>query len=450
MAFNFIQNKMEKSIKNVQKRGILNKENIEEVLSELRLSLLESDVNLNVVKSFIDSVYNKSIGSVVDFEKTSSQEILKIINNELISILGKETKEWTHSSGAVVMFVGLQGSGKTTSLAKLAHYTVSKNKSKKPLLVGLDVYRPAAIDQLEKLANDNSFDFYSRKDTKDVSLILDEALAFAKENNNDLILLDTAGRLQTDDVLMEELEMIKKTSKPSEIIFVADGFSGQEIVNVAEEFNKRIKISSAIITKLDSDAKGGAALSIASILGVPIRFAGIGEKVTDFELFHPDRMASRILGLGDIDTLTEKAAEISDEKQQERMFRKMLSGKFDMVDLLESMEMMAKMGNISGVAKMIPGLSKLAPQSEGMEEKLEIYKILISSMTKREQRSPKLLNLPKRKERIMKGSGRTPQEFNELLRKFEQMQKQMKKIGQMIKSGRMPNLNDLSRMGGGF
>ena len=450
MAFNFIQNKMEKSIKNVQKRGILNKENIEEVLSELRLSLLESDVNLNVVKSFIDSVYNKSIGSVVDFEKTSSQEILKIINNELISILGKETKEWTHSSGAVVMFVGLQGSGKTTSLAKLAHYTVSKNKSKKPLLVGLDVYRPAAIDQLEKLANDNSFDFYSRKDTKDVSLILDEALAFAKENNNDLILLDTAGRLQTDDVLMEELEMIKKTSKPSEIIFVADGFSGQEIVNVAEEFNKRIKISSAIITKLDSDAKGGAALSIASILGVPIRFAGIGEKVTDFELFHPDRMASRILGLGDIDTLTEKAAEISDEKQQERMFRKMLSGKFDMVDLLESMEMMAKMGNISGVAKMIPGLSKLAPQSEGMEEKLEVYKILISSMTKREQRSPKLLNLPKRKERIMKGSGRTPQEFNELLRKFEQMQKQMKKIGQMIKSGRMPNLNDLSRMGGGF
>jgi signal recognition particle subunit SRP54 len=343
------------------------------------------------------------------------------------------------------MMVGLQGSGKTTSTAKLANQLVKKEKAKKPLLVGLDVYRPAAIDQLETLAKGLKFDFYANRDTKDVSQIANEALAYAKENGNDLILVDTAGRLQTDEDLMSELETIKGIFKPSEIIFVADAMSGQEIANVATEFHNRLKITSSIITKLDSDAKGGAALSIASLLGVKIVYIGTGEKIEDFEHFHPDRMASRLLGLGDIETLTEKAAEITDEKKQERMMRKMLSGQFDLDDLMESMKAMSKMGNLSAIGAMMPGLKISDTQAESAENKMYYFEVLINSMTGKEKKNPKLLKHPKRKDRIMKGSGREAKEFNELLRHFEKSQKQMKEMAKHIKAGRMPNMG-----GGGF
>ncbi len=442
MAFNFLQSRVEKTIKKVKTKGMLSEENIKEVLDEIRLILLESDVNIDVVKKFIEDVKEKANGLIVESDRTTSQAILKVINEEIVKLLGEKTKDWNYQSKSTVMMVGLQGSGKTTTTAKIANFLSKKEKKyKKPLLIALDVYRPAAIDQLETLSKKIFVDFFAIRDEKNVEKILKEGLEFAQKNDNDLIMLDTAGRLQTDDNLMNELKNIKKIAKPSEIIFVADGMAGQEILNVAKEFNIQLKLNSVIITKLDSNTKGGAALSISSALKVPISFIGTGEKISNFEVFHPDRMASRILGLGDIKTLTEKAMEVSDQGSQERMMRKMLAGNFDLEDLMVSMEQMSKMGSLGSMAKMIPGLKISDKQSNFADDRMKTFKVLIGSMTLKEKRNPKLLKHPKRKERVLKGSGRTIQEYNELLRQFEKSQKQMKEVAKMIKSGRMPNLN---------
>ncbi|CRX37279.1 / ffh / signal recognition particle srp54-like protein /:157468 Forward [Candidatus Hepatoplasma crinochetorum] len=452
MVFNFMQKRLEKTIRKVQSKGMLNKENIEEILKEVRLILLESDVNLKVANDFIDSIEKKAIGKVVDNDRTSSQEILKIIYDELVNILGKEVKKWNFQARSVVMMVGLQGSGKTTTVAKLANNLFKKEKKyKKPLLVGLDIYRPAAIDQLEILAKKIDVDFYSDREEKDVAKLAQNALKFADQNNHDLIILDTAGRLQTDQKLMEELQVIKKIFLPTNIIFVADGFSGQEILNVAEEFNNKLKLSSIIVTKMDSNTKGGSIFSLAYSLKVPISYLGTGEKIANLEIFYPNRIASRILGLGDIETLTEKAQELGDEKAQEKMFRKMMAGKFDLDDLLVSMEQLSKMGNLGAITKLLPSFGKLRNISEekinSAQTKLEIYKILINSMTQRERKNPRLLKHQKRKERILKGSGRTAQEYNDLLRQFERMQKQIMQLAKVLKAGKMPDLN---KLGNGF
>ncbi|NQX83212.1 MAG: signal recognition particle protein [Mycoplasmataceae bacterium] len=436
---------MTKAVKKASSKGMLSKENIQDVISEIRIVLLESDVNLKVVNKFIESITEKAIGQVVDVDRTASQTILKIINNELVKILGGEVIEWKKQIESIVMLVGLQGSGKTTTVAKLASFLVNKKKLyKKPLLVALDVYRPAAIDQLEKLSKTLMMDFYAEKNTKDVKKIAKNAIKFAKKNNNDLILLDTAGRLQTDDKLMTELEDIKQLTKPSEIIFVVDSMAGQEILNVAEIFDKKLKLTSAIITKLDSDAKGGAALSLSSAIGLKIMFIGTGEKISNLEIFHPDRQASRMLGLGDIETLTERAREVSNENDQEKMMRKIISGKYDLEDLVESISQMAKMGNLGSVAKMLPGMNINENQINSAEKKMIIYNILISSMTQKEKKNPKILKHPKRKDRVLRGSGRPVQDFNNLLRDFEKSQKQMKEMAKYIKMGKMPN------MSGGF
>lgn len=452
MVFNFMQKRLEKTIRKVQSKGMLNKENIEEILKEVRLILLESDVNLKVANDFIDSIEKKAIGKVVDNDRTSSQEILKIIYDELVNILGKEVKKWNFQARSVVMMVGLQGSGKTTTVAKLANNLFKKEKKyKKPLLVGLDIYRPAAIDQLEILAKKIDVDFYSDRNEKDVAKLAQNALKFADQNNHDLIILDTAGRLQTDQKLMEELQVIKKIFLPTNIIFIADGFSGQEILNVAEEFNNKLKLSSIIVTKMDSNTKGGSIFSLAYALKVPISYLGTGEKIANLEIFYPDRIASRILGLGDIETLTEKAQELGDEKAQEKMFRKMMAGKFDLDDLLVSMEQLSKMGNLGAITKLLPSFGKLRNISEekinSAQTKLEIYTILINSMTQRERKNPRLLKHQKRKERILKGSGRTAQEYNDLLRQFERMQKQIMQLSKVLKAGKMPDLN---KLGNGF
>ncbi len=444
MALNFLQSRLEKTIQKVRSKGTLTEENIQEFLSELRVILLEADVNLSVVKEFINDIKEQSIGEVVAEERTASQKILDIVNKELISLFGSKTKDWSAPAETAVLMVGLQGSGKTTTIAKLAKYLTEKEGYKKPLLVGLDIYRPAAIEQLNTLANSLGFDFFANKESKDVEQISKEALTFAKLNGNDLILVDTAGRLQTDEELMLELQTIKKQFKPSEIIFVADAFSGQEILNVAEEFNNKLSLTSAIITKLDSDTKAGASLSLAKKLGIKIQFIGTGEKVENLELFHPDRMASRILGLGDIETLVEKAQDISDEKKQEKMMRKMLSGSFDLDDLLESMAQMNKMGNIGGIARLMPGMKINQTQTDSIERKFSSFETLINSMTVKEKKAPNILKHPKRKNRILAGSGKTAQDLNELLRDFEKMQKQMKEMAKYIKMGKMPN------MGGGF
>ncbi len=443
MAFNFLQSRIEKTIKKVRSKGVLNEENISEVLKEIRLILLDSDVNLQVVNEFVEDLKKEALGKIVEQDRTSSQEILKLINDKLVDLFGNATKEWDYKSKSVVMMVGLQGSGKTTTSAKLTNYLMNKQKKyKKPLLVSLDVYRPAAIDQLEILAKKIFVDFFSIRDEKNVQKILKEALEFAKKNDNDLIILDTAGRLQTDKELMDELVQVKKVAKPDEIIFVADSMQGQEIMNVAEAFNNSLKISSFIITKLDSNSKGGAAISIRKKLNVPISFIGTGEKISEFELFHPDRMVSRILGLGDIKTLTEKSLDLGvDENSQERLMRKMLSGTFDLEDLLLSMEQIKKMGSLSSITNMIPGMKISNKQNDFAEDRMKTFTYLINSMTQKEKRNPKLLKYPKRKERVLKGSGRTIQELNELLRHFEKTQKQMKEMGKYIKAGKLPPMS---------
>lgn len=445
MAFNFIESRLNKTLKKVKAKGTLNEENIKTFLGEIRLTLLESDVNLKVVNQFISDVEKKALGQIVDSDRTASQELLKIINEELIKLLGGKVKEWEPSSKSVVMMVGLQGSGKTTSTVKLANF-LSKKKSlyKKPLLVGLDVYRPAAIDQLEKLSKIAMMDFFSIRDTKNVEKITKEALKFAEKNDNDLIIFDTAGRLQTDDELMNELVSVKKIIKPSEIIFVSDAMAGQEILNVVSTFDEKLSLTSAIITKLDSNAKGGTALSLSTLIGLRIMFIGTGEKISNFEVFHPDRQASRLLGLGDIETLIEQANEVSDENQQEKMYRKIMSGKYDLDDLLNSMKQVAKMGNLGSLSKMLPGANLNEGQIESAETKMKYFEVLINSMTLKERRNPKILKHPKRKNRVLNGSGRTVQEFNDLLRQFEKSQKQMKEMAKYIKMGKMPN------MGGNF
>lgn len=339
------------------------------------------------------------------------------------------------------MMVGLNGSGKTTSTAKLASFLVNKKKFyKKPLLVALDIYRPAAIDQLEKLSKTLMFDFYANRDSQNVEKITKEALKIAKNNDHDLVIFDTAGRLQTDEELMSELETVKKQVKPSEIIFVADAMSGQEILNVAKEFDNRLRLTSAIITKLDSDAKGGASLSLSTAVGLKIMLIGTGEKIANLEQFHPDRQASRMLGLGDIETLVEKAQEVSNENDQEKMMRKIMSGQYDLDDLMDSMKQMAKMGNLGAIAKMLPGANINESQIAVAEKKMVYYEILINSMTAKERKNPKILKLPSRKGRILKGSGRPVQELNELLRQFDQSKKQMKEMAKFIKMGKMPNM----------
>ncbi len=441
MAFNFLQSRVEKTIKRVQKKGTLNEENIQEIIKEIRLDLLEADVNLKVVNNFIKNIETKALGAIVDIDKTSSQELLKIINQELISLLGNEPMEWKEQKPTSIMFIGLQGSGKTTSVAKLAYYLTKKENYANPLLVGLDIYRPAAIDQLEKLASDQKFDFFGDWKEKDVVKIAKRAKKQALANGNDVIIYDTAGRLQTDETLMHELELIKKEVKPSKIILVVDANSGQDILNVAKEFNNRLKISSVIISKLDSDAKGGAALSITSTLNLPIQFIGTGERVQNLEFFYPNRMASRILGLGDIETLTEKAAELDEKQTQEKLFRKILAGRYDLDDLMYSMLQMKKMGSLGAVTKLMPGMKINQNQIDSAETKMQYFQSLINSMTIKEKRNPKILKHPKRKNRVLQGSGRTPQEFNELLRQFEKSQKQMKEMAKYIKMGKLPNMN---------
>ncbi len=448
MAFNFIEKRMTKAIKKASSKGMLSKENIQELLEEIKVLLLEADVNLRVVNDFINKVSEKAIGQVVDADRTASQAMLKIINNELTNLLGGEVKEWENKAESTVMFVGLQGAGKTTTVAKLTSFLMNKKKFyKKPLLVALDIYRPAAIDQLEKLAKTLMVDFYAERDNQNVDKIAKNAVKYAKKNGHDLIMVDTAGRLQTDDELMSELESVKSIFKPTEIMMVVDAMAGQEILNVAQTFNDRLKLTSAIITKLDSDAKGGAALSLAQAVGLKIMYTGTGEKISNLEVFHPDRQAGRLLGLGDLATLTEKAQEVSNESDQERMMRKIMAGQFDLEDLLDSISQMAKMGSLGGITKLLPGMKINDAQIASAETKLDTYTVLIGSMTGKEKKNPKILKHPSRKNRVVNGSGKTVQDFNNLLRDFERSQKQMKEMAKFIKMGKMPNMGN---MGGGF
>ena len=435
MMSNIVQKTMKKKLLN----ATITEEDIAELLKQIRMVLLDSDVSISVIKTFISGIKDKCVGQIVDKNQTSEQFVLKVIKEELIEILGKNKSDLVLDKKCVkIMLVGLQGSGKTTTVGKLAKYLKDK-KEKNPLLVACDIYRPAAIDQLETLANEIKVDFLE-KGKQDPVLTIKESLEIAKNKNNDVIIVDTAGRLQTDDKLMDELVQIKKKFEPDEILLVVDAMSGQDVVNVAREFHNKLKLTGVIITKLDSDAKAGAALSIASALNLPFKFSGTGEKLGSLDIFYPNRMADRILGLGDIASLAEKVTDIVDENRLKGQLQRMMSGKMDLEDLMVQFSQMNKMGSIGSMASMLPGLNTLSDSKIALiESKMLDWKVLMSSMTLKERRNPKIFKKnPNRKVRVVKGSGKKPDDLNKLLKQWEDANKKMLDIGNMIKKGKNP------------
>ncbi|MFV8479304.1 signal recognition particle protein [Mycoplasma sp. VS428] len=434
----FLEKRIQKSLAKMAKKTTLNEADILEVTREVKIALLEADVNLRVVKEFVNNVKEKALeeGRIIG-RLNPSQTMIKIFRDELVDVLGKETKEIKiNKKPYVVMMCGLQGSGKTTASAKLAYYLRKKKFVTKPLVVAADIYRPAAVDQLVTLAKGIQVDFYEQGVNVPAETIVQNALQQAHENKNDLIIIDTAGRLAIDEKLMDELANIKKIAHPDEIFFVADALSGQDIINVASAFHDKLKLTGVIITKLDSDARGGAALSLRQVLNIPIRFIGTGEKTSNLELFHPDRMAERILGMGDVMGLIEQASEAIDEDKAKNMVERIFSGQFTLDDLMEQIKQMKQMGKFSKILKMLPGniAGKIdEAEIDKAEEKMQLYQILMSSMTKAERKNPKLLKQASRKERILKGSGRSAQEYNKLLNDFDAMSKKMTQIAQNFK-----------------
>ena len=434
----FLGKRLQKSMAKMSAKTTLNEADILEVTRDIKMALLEADVNLIVVKQFIKSVKEKVVGSNLTGKLNPSQQMIKIVKEELVSTLGGTTKEVKVTSAPhIIMMTGLQGSGKTTTAAKLVKYFMKKHDIKKPLMVAADVYRPAAIEQLKTLGKELQIDVYAEGVDADPVDITSNAVKKAKSEEYDLVIIDTAGRLAIDEKLMAELVAIKKATKPNEIFFVADALSGQDIINVATAFNEKLALTGSIITKLDSDARGGAALSIRKMLNLPIRFIGTGEKVANLDLFHPDRMADRILGMGDVLSLIEKAEEVIDEKSSKKMMNRMASGHFDLNDLLAQLKQMKKLGKMSKLMKMIPGMAGKIDKSklDDAEVKLRLFEILITSMTDAERRNPKLLKSADRKARVIKGSGRSAQEFNKLVNEFDRMAKQMKSVAKSMKDG---------------
>ncbi|WP_026389715.1 signal recognition particle protein [[Acholeplasma] multilocale] len=449
MAFgDFLSKRMKKSIEKNMKQSTLTQDNIKDTLREIRLALLEADVNVEVVKELISKIKEKAEGGYIEEGVKAHQQMVKLVHQELIEVLGKENAPLNLSKKpTVIMMVGLQGSGKTTTVNKLAHFVAKKN-AKKPLMVGLDIYRPGAIDQLVELGQKNNIDVFEQG-KQDPIKTAKQAIKFAEENGHDVVLLDTAGRLQIDKDLMKELNELRKTTSPSEILLVVDGMIGQEIINVTNEFNNLLKLTGVVVTKLDGDARGGATLSIAHMTKLPIKFIGEGEGVSALAPFYPKRMADRILGMGDIETLFEKAVENIDERSMQKTMKRMFMGQFDLEDLRNQMAQMTKMGSLSGLMKMMPGASKISEsQIEDAQRKLVVFSILMDSMTLKERRDPRLLKSLTRKKRVIQGSGRTEKEFNELLNNFDKGKKQVMEMTKMMKSGRMPQFG--GRGFGGF
>jgi signal recognition particle subunit SRP54 len=409
-------------------------------MREIRLALLEADVNYKVVKDFVQKVSERAVGREVMESLTPGQQVIKIVHEELIDLMGKTPAKITFSPKppTVYMLCGLQGSGKTTTCGKLANI-LRKQHGKKPVLVACDIYRPAAIKQLQVVGSQLDIPVYAMGEKKSPVEIAKTAISYAIKNMHDLVILDTAGRLHIDEELMKELKDMKSAVKPHAIILVVDSMTGQDAVNVAEAFNSSLGIDGVILTKLDSDTRGGAALSVAAVTGKPVLYAGIGEKLNDIEPFYPDRMASRILGMGDVLSLIEKAQEAFDEKKAMELEKKLRSQQFTLEDFLDQMEQLKKMGPLSQVLGMLPGVDAKALANTDADEKGMVrMEAIIKSMTKKERNNPAILNAS-RKKRIAAGSGTTIQEINRLLKSFEQMKAMMKNIG---------NLEKMSKRGG--
>ena len=425
--FESLTEKLTGALRNLRGVGQLSEANMADALKEVRAALLAADVHFKVTREFIDRVQQQCTGSEVLKSVTPGQQIVKIINDELVKLLGAGTTELAAKRPLKVLLVGLHGSGKTTSTAKLGK--LLKKKGARPFVVACDVHRPAAIDQLEILAKQEELGFYGDRISKDVTLIAAQGLIAAQQQNADVMLFDTAGRLQIDQDLIEEVKRLSANVQPDEILLVADGALGQEAVNVAKSFHDALGLTGLILTKLDGDARGGAALSIKSVTGVPIKFIGVGEKTADFEIFYPERLASRILGMGDVVSLVEKAQENIDEKEAARMAEKMRKADFNLEDFLAQMQQVKKMGSMQSIMGMMPGLSGMQLPDDS-EKQMKRTEAIIQSMTIQERRKPGILN-GNRRIRIAKGAGVKVLEVNQLIKQFEQMQKMMK----MMKGG---------------
>lgn len=426
MAFEGLSDKLSAVFKKLKSRGKLNENDIKEVMREVKMALLEADVSYKVVRDFIKTVSERCVGVEVLESLTPAQQVVKIVDEELVSLMGNENKRINIPSKppCVIMMCGLQGAGKTTHAAKLAKYFLKQGR--RPMLVAADIYRPAAIDQL-KIVGEQAGVFVFEMGQTDPVNISRQGIQHAKDHGNDIVIIDTAGRLHIDEELMGELKNIKSAVEPHEIMLVVDAMTGQDAVNVAQSFNEALDIDSVILTKLDGDTRGGAALSVLAVTGKPVKFSGIGEKLDDLEPFHPERMASRILGMGDVLTLIEKAQTNFDEKQAAQMMKKMQENKFDMDDLLEQMRQIQNMGSLKSVMSMIPGVGNKLKDVDIDDRQLLRIEALITSMTKEERSKPSIIN-PSRKRRIAAGSGMKVEDVNRLLKQFEQMQKVMKQL----------------------
>lgn len=434
-------NRFQDIFKKIRGHGRLSESNIKDALREVKMSLLEADVNYKVVKDFTNKISEKAIGTEVIKGVNPAQQFIKLVNDELVELLGGTSSKLTKGlrNPTIIMLAGLQGAGKTTFAAKLAKFL--KKQNEKLLLVGVDVYRPAAIKQLQVLGQQIGVDVYSEEDTKDVVGIATRAIEKAKEINATYMIVDTAGRLHIDETLMEELKELKRAIKPQEILLVVDAMIGQDAVNLAESFNNALSVDGVILTKLDGDTRGGAALSIKAVVGKPIKFIGVGEKLNDIEIFHPDRLVSRILGMGDVVSLVEKAQEVIDESEAKSLEEKIKSQKFDLNDFLKQLQTIKRLGSLGGILKLIPGIPKiddLAPAEKEMKK----VEAIIQSMTKEERKKPDILKAS-RKIRIAKGSGTDVSDVNKLLKQFEQMKSMMK----MFSSGKMPNIGAMGKGG---
>ncbi len=430
MAFESLGDKLQGVFKKLRGKGKLNEKDIKDAMREIKLALLEADVNFKVVKEFVNSVSEKALGAEIMESLTPAQQLVKIVNDELTEMIGGEAArlEFAQKPPTVIMMCGLQGAGKTTATAKLA-LNLSK-QGRRPLMVACDVYRPAAVKQLEVLGKQiNQPVFQMGTDVNPVK-IAKEAVAHAVKHGNDPIILDTAGRLHIDDELMDELAKIKKEVTPTEILLVVDAMTGQDAVNVAKSFNEQLDITGVILSKLDGDTRGGAALSVKQVTGKPIKFASVGEKLSDLEQFHPERMASRILGMGDVLTLIDKAQEAIDEKQAAELEAKIRKQQFDLNDFLQQLRQIKKMGSFSQILGMLPGMDKKMLDQVDTEEnakRLVRIEAIIQSMTEEERRKPGIIGAS-RKVRISKGSGTRVQDVNQLLKQFGEMQKMMKQL----------------------
>ena len=425
--FELLSDRLQNAIKNIKGYGKITEDNIDPMLREVRLALLEADVNYKVVKEFTNNVKEKALGEEVKKSLSPGEMFVGIIRDELEDLLGGEQAPLnTKGNPATLMLVGLQGSGKTTTIGKLANLLRKKEK-KNPLLVACDVYRPAAIDQLKQIGKELGITVYE-EGKKDPVEIVRNAMVYAKENNHDYVLIDTAGRLHIDEDLMNELKNIKDEVNPDEILLVIDSMMGQDAINVITGFNDAILLTGVILTKLDGDTRGGVALSVRHLTNVPIKFIGISEKLDGIDYFYPDRMASRILGMGDILSLVDKANEVIDEKEAEKSLKKMQSGKYDLEDFLTQMKQMKKLGSLESLLKLIPGAKKMGLNNIKIDPKdMAHVEAIILSMTPYERRHPEVLKAS-RKERIAKGSGRPVMEVNRLITQFEQSKKMMKQI----------------------